>query len=78
MHHANLDRVWWSWQTRDLKTRLSEVQGPLIMNDYRNLQAGNATLDTYVDVGVSAGPITILDTMDIENIHLCYTYDQLY
>jgi len=48
------------------------------MNDYRNAQAGNVTLETYVDVGVSAGPLTILDTMDIGNIHLCYTYDQLY
>ena len=48
------------------------------MWDYQNLEAGNATLDTVLDVGPSAGPITIYELMDIENVHLCYKYDELY
>ena len=58
--------------------RLAEVEGPLIMMDYGNLQTGNATLDTLVNVDVSAGSISIFETMDIENIHLCYKYDRIY
>jgi len=49
-----------------------------MMMDYGNLEAGNATLDTLVDVDVSAGPISIFETMDIENVHLCYKYDRVY
>jgi len=78
LHHTNLDRTWWSWQSLKPSVRLAEVDGPLMMWDYQNLEAGNATLDTVVDVGVSAGPISIYELMDIENIHLCYKYDQLY
>jgi len=63
---------------RDPRNRLAQVQGPLIFNDYDNLQAGNVTLDTLVDIGVSAGPISIRDTMDIENTIFCYKYDELY
>lgn len=27
LHHANLDRLWWEWQTRDLPGRLRDMGG---------------------------------------------------
>ncbi|KIJ28356.1 hypothetical protein M422DRAFT_270357 [Sphaerobolus stellatus SS14] len=31
MHHANLDRVWWSWQAKNLSARLADISGPIIL-----------------------------------------------
>ncbi|ETS76937.1 hypothetical protein PFICI_10811 [Pestalotiopsis fici W106-1] len=30
LHHANLDRLWWKWQSQDLETRLVEMNGQSI------------------------------------------------
>jgi tyrosinase len=27
MHHTNLDRIWWKWQSEDLKARLTDIAG---------------------------------------------------
>ncbi|KAK3390616.1 amino acid transporter [Podospora didyma] len=31
LHHGWLDRLWWEWQSKDLATRLTEVDGPNII-----------------------------------------------
>ncbi|KAK2805503.1 hypothetical protein FQN51_000329 [Onygenales sp. PD_10] len=78
MHHANLDRVWWSWQMRDLEARLTDISGPIFMMDYQNEQGGNVTLEFPLSVGVNAEDITVKETMDIKGGYLCYDYDKLY
>ncbi|GME25711.1 tyrosinase central domain protein [Neofusicoccum parvum] len=78
MHHANLDRVWWSWQALDLEKRLTDISGPIYLMDYSNEQGGNVTLDFPLTVGVNAENITVADTMNIKGGVLCYDYDQLY
>lgn len=30
LHHTNLDRLWWEWQSADLSTRLTDMTGPNI------------------------------------------------
>ncbi|PGH01133.1 hypothetical protein AJ79_08004 [Helicocarpus griseus UAMH5409] len=78
MHHANLDRLWWSWQMRDAEARLTDISGPIFMMDYDNLQGGNVTLDFPLTLGVNAENITVRETMDIKGGYLCYDYDKLY
>lgn len=82
VHHANLDRVWWSWQSYDLENRLHDISGPIFLMDYDNVQGGNVTLDFEMTVGVSAPNVTVGDVMDISSGaadgRICYTYDDLY
>jgi tyrosinase len=78
LHHANLDRVWWSWQMRDLPNRLKDISGPINLMDYDNLQGGNVTLDFEMTMGVNAKNITVGDTMNIMGDTFCFTYDELY
>ncbi|GAB1310749.1 Tyrosinase copper-binding domain-containing protein [Madurella fahalii] len=82
LHHANLGRVWWSWQKMNLPARLTDISGPLFLMDYDNLQGGNVTLATPISVGVSAPDVTVGDLMDIAGCDtdgvLCYEYDTLY
>lgn len=82
LHHANLDRVYWSWQKRDLVARLTDVSGPINIMDYNNLAGGNVTLSYPISVGVSAADVTVGDLMKIDACGtggvLCYDYDELY
>jgi tyrosinase len=82
MHHANLDRVWWSWQSRALELRLQDISGPIFLMDYANAQGGNVTLDFIMSLGVSAPNVTVRDVMDITGSggegRLCYRCDHLY
>ncbi|KAH6875060.1 hypothetical protein BKA58DRAFT_437055 [Alternaria rosae] len=76
LHHANLDRVWWSWQTKDLETRLRDMSGPVMLRDWDNTQGGNVTLDFPLSLGYNGWDAKISDVMDIRD--LCYSYDELY
>ena len=78
MHHSNLDRVWWSWQAKNLSSRLYDISGPIILMDYANEKAGNVTLDFEMTLGVNAKNVTVGQVMDIESGVLCYKYDKLY
>ncbi|TVY66761.1 N-acetyl-6-hydroxytryptophan oxidase ivoB [Fusarium oxysporum f. sp. cubense] len=79
LHHANMDRAWWSWQKRDLDSRLNDMSGPLVKQDYDNKVAGNATLDTVMHVGTTVNiTAPVRDVMHIQQGILCYTYDELY
>ncbi|KXH68080.1 hypothetical protein CSAL01_08947 [Colletotrichum salicis] len=33
LHHTNLDRLWWEWQSVNLTTRLNEIGGPVVASD---------------------------------------------
>lgn len=82
LHHANLDRLWWSWQKLNPSVRLTDISGPLFLMDYENVKGGNVTLATALSVGVSAPDVTVGDVMDIAGCGtdgvLCYEYDTLY
>ncbi|KAG6876274.1 hypothetical protein C0993_004542, partial [Termitomyces sp. T159_Od127] len=72
LHHANLDRVWWMWQSADKQNRLYQISGRSTQNDSYH----NVTLDTTLPTGTfEQQPVTIRQVMDIENQPLCYTYD---
>lgn len=76
MHHANLDRVWWSWQKKDLSKRLTDISGPQQIQDYSNERAGNVTLDFPLSLGYNNRDAVVADMMDVGK--LCYEYDRLY
>lgn len=89
MHHSNLDRLWWSWQVKDLTKRLKDISGPLNLMDYSNQSGGNATLALRMTLGGvqwrSGQNVTIQDVMDIRGAStngtggvLCYDYDKVY
>jgi tyrosinase len=82
LHHANLDRVWWSWQKLNLNARLTDISGPINMMDYTNTIGGNVTLDFPLTVGVSAEDVTVGDVMNVASCGkkgaLCYEYDRVY
>lgn len=79
LHHTNMDRAWWSWQTRNRKERLNDVSGPLVAQDYSNEKGGNATLDTIIHIGTTVNiTARVGDVMDIQDGLLCYTYEDLY
>lgn len=79
LHHSNLDRAWWSWQTRDLEARIRDISGPLFPQDYHNKEGGNYTVNSVIRVGITnPSEVQIADIMHIQQGPLCYTYDQLY
>ena len=78
LHHANMDRVWWSWQARDRTARTKDVSGPLIAMDYTNKRGGNATLDTIMKYESIAASVPVSAVMDIQDGELCYTYETVY
>lgn len=77
LHHTNIDRVFWSWQTRDLPHRYTDISGPLVFADYDNEVAGNTTLDYVIDVGTTNVNTTVRSLMDIQGGVLCYDYNSL-
>lgn len=72
LHHGNLDRILWEWQTKDLATRLHQVGGPVHAFDYGGV---NVTLDFMVDIGALAGNATLEQLLNIRGDVLCYAYE---
>ncbi|KAK8019105.1 Tyrosinase-like protein orsC [Apiospora arundinis] len=79
LHHSNLDRAWWSWQTRH-PAHIYDISGPLVFFDYANEKAGNLTLDATVwnGLGDYRKETTVEKLMHIRRGALCYTFDELY
>lgn len=74
-----MDRAWWSWQSRDLETRLTDISGPIVPYDKENRLGGNYTLDHTVRAGTTSNvTVAIRSLMDIEAEFLCYTYNTIY
>jgi tyrosinase len=71
MHHGNLDRIFWRWQQLDLKTRLHQVGGPIMADDY---SGKNVTLDFKVNLGKLGGDLKLSQLLNTEGGELCYTY----
>lgn len=71
LHHANLDRLWWRWQEKDLPTRFLDISGRLHANGPRLTQV---TLNYRLDFPTLAPPMSVRDTMDIQKPPFCYAY----
>ncbi|PPQ71451.1 hypothetical protein CVT24_011963 [Panaeolus cyanescens] len=68
LHHANLDRLWWNWQSLDLSARIIDVSG----ND---THGQNVTLDYKLPFGQFNDDYTsIKHVMDVTQYPLCYDY----
>lgn len=71
LHHGNLDRIFWEWQSKDWTVRLNQVGGPVAALDYGGK---NVTLDFEVSLGALAENATLHDLLNPVGETLCYTY----
>lgn len=80
LHHTNLDRIWWKWQSANPQERLYEISGPIrpwvdvLGPNYTDLPYGNVTLDFEIQLGRLGGVITVGDVMHTKGDFLCYEY----
>ncbi|KAL0632473.1 hypothetical protein Q9L58_008658 [Maublancomyces gigas] len=77
LHHANLDRVYWQWQSKNLPARLHDVSGSVELMG--PITGPNVTLAFPIELGPLAPQVTIRDLMDIKGLRsrtgvLCYDY----
>ncbi|KAG9217933.1 hypothetical protein CCMSSC00406_0008574 [Pleurotus cornucopiae] len=70
LHHSNLDRIWWEWQSMDLKRRLTDISGRTSIDP----PVVNVTLDFKLKMGILADLIPIRDVMDVRASPMCYIY----
>ncbi|KAF9877028.1 amino acid transporter [Colletotrichum karsti] len=63
LHHANLDRLWWEWQTANLSTRLYAMGGPNVANGqiFIDAQPAILPLEAFVPYFGDGGDATTLD-----------------
>ena len=67
LHHAQVDRLWWSWQQRDLQTRLSL---------YEALEGDPAVaLTDLLEMRGLTDNLAVQEVMDAAGGRLCYQYD---
>jgi tyrosinase len=74
-HHAQVDRVWWTWQNQDLKNRRHTIAGTLTFLNIPPTR--NATLDDVMTMGNYLGfpNITIRDASSTLAGPFCYIYE---
>ncbi|KAH6899384.1 monooxygenase [Coprinopsis sp. MPI-PUGE-AT-0042] len=70
LHHGNLDRIWWKWQSADLTNRLWAISGPPLPR-----QSGNITLDFKMSFTTLGPQVAVRDVMDIESEPGCFRYN---
>ncbi|KAH7391524.1 hypothetical protein BKA64DRAFT_696230 [Cadophora sp. MPI-SDFR-AT-0126] len=73
LHHTQVDRLWWLWQERDVKTRAKDYHGP--KEDFRHHpeSTGSKVSDVLSTDGfVPDGKVE--DFLDTKNGLLCYEY----
>jgi tyrosinase len=73
LHHAMIDRTWWTWQNLDLKNRQYAIGATITVNN--TPPSRNATLDDTIDAGfVGAPTITIRNASHTLAGPFCYIY----
>ncbi|KKY20395.1 putative tyrosinase central domain protein [Diplodia seriata] len=84
-HHANMDRIWKTWQSQDLERRVKDISGPDTQFAYPfdffgDVAYHNITLDYQMHFGALSNStwVRVGDVMDIQSGVLCYGYDELY
>lgn len=66
LHHSQLDRVWWLWQTRDKENRVKDYGGEGDIH--------NGTLSDVLSLAGLDKDLTVADIMDTEAGGMCYRY----
>ncbi|KAH7120911.1 hypothetical protein B0J11DRAFT_438268 [Dendryphion nanum] len=73
LHHAMIDRVWWTWQNMDLKNRQYAIGATVTVNNQP--PSRNATLDDTFELGFVGVPtVSIRDTSNTLGGPFCYIY----
>lgn len=71
-HHAQIDRVWWTWQNLSPKDRTNAIYGTVVIADPT---AAATKLSDKMTLGYAyPGSITVGDAMSTMNGPFCYTY----
>ncbi|KAI8946359.1 putative tyrosinase [Xylaria longipes] len=69
LHHGQIDRLWWKWQSEDLKMRALAYDGPS-----RHNSSIAAQLTDQLEMAGLAPDIPVSSVMTINNGLLCYNY----
>ncbi|KAI0405660.1 putative tyrosinase [Xylaria palmicola] len=69
LHHAQIDRLWWKWQSQDLETRELAYNGPS-----RHNSSTLAQLTDELEMGGLSPNIPVSSVMTTKNGLLCYKY----
>ncbi|OHF02032.1 hypothetical protein CORC01_02611 [Colletotrichum orchidophilum] len=70
LHHSQLDRLWWMWQQRNLRARLSDYG-----ETKKDKVVTQASLSDAISIGgIMAPDIHVSDVMSTESDLLCYRY----
>jgi tyrosinase len=73
LHHASVDRTWWTWQNLKPETRMYEVGMTLTMNN--NPPSRKGELDDVVDMGLNGGKYRVRDLVSSLGGPFCYIYE---
>lgn len=75
LHHANIDRTWWIWQSLSPKSRTGAAGISGTNTFLNNPPSEKTTLQTPISAGYAAGPdVTVADLMTTTDGPLCYIY----
>ncbi|KAI2618482.1 putative tyrosinase [Hypoxylon sp. NC1633] len=69
LHHGQIDRLWWKWQSRDPEARMLAYSGPS-----RHNSSIAAQLTDPIEMVGLAPSIPVSSVMNINNGILCYEY----
>lgn len=72
LHHAQIDRLWTLWQSRDPKTRQYAIDGPGSALGYP--PTPDPTIETKIDLGKLGKAAPIKEFMDTRRGRFCYGY----
>ncbi|KAJ8113017.1 hypothetical protein ONZ43_g5256 [Nemania bipapillata] len=70
LHHAQVDRLWWKWQSEDLEVRALAYNGPSRQNS-----SIAAQLSDQVEMAGLAPDIPVSSVITINHGLLCYKYE---
>jgi tyrosinase len=73
LHHAAIDRTWWTWQNLKPEIRTWEVGMTVTMNDIPPGRRG--TLDDGIDLGINGGEWRVRDLVSSLGGPFCYVYE---
>jgi tyrosinase len=72
LHHASVDRTWWTWQNLKPETRTNEIG--MTTSVFGFFAGKKGTLDDRVDLGVLGKELRISATMSALKGPFCYIY----
>jgi tyrosinase len=73
LHHAMIDRTYWTWQNQDVASRQYALDGTITVNNMP--PSRNAVLSDTIELGYVGVPVvTIKDVSSTIAGPLCYVY----